>query len=744
MVKKYPYLRDIDFLNQIYRQHNRNIYTKITILDWNERPLQEVQGKIISASMSVNGDSAVRRTANLSVKVLDANELYSNIDSMFSINKKIYVETGISNSFAHLNKWKDYPIIWFPFGVMLITNYSLTHDLSGVTVSLNLSDKMSLLNGDAGGVIPASTNFESVDTIGTDGDMTIEYIKIRQIIQELVNHFGQEDLNKILVNDVPEKIKQVMKWAGTNPLYLYSSVQNRRQAFYTTIDGTQSGYTKRMISNGYDAGYTYTDFTYPGELAAGAGDTVCTVLDRIKETLGNYEYFYDVFGNFVFQEIKNYVNTTEWRTMYNNIIDPEAEGDYLPYAYNTRLNSNLYSIKPDVIVSASNSPQFNMIKNDFIVWGVRESGTGIKLPVRYHLAIDNRPDTSEELVVDIPICFDIDMYDKVKKCHYIETCLEPSTTNPGTFRGRYSSYETLVQYVPQGMVGKYYPVKNGDKTDVYTWVTDVSAYQTMLTNYKTTETGEDLLDIKEEDLVAQPGYVRLPYAKYYGTRQFTIPANGDWRDRLYFDGIIASKMGLDTNYYFQELVSEWPKLYDVENHEYYPNVAKFPTDLDYWLDIIDNNAILNEFAVDNIGRRSYAKTETNCNCVFEPDIPDVVMVCTENGSVDPISKMDIEQLQEQGLAYTQVKEAVYDSLITGGSFNSCYENVRQLLDEYTSYNENVSLTCLPMYHLEPNTRVFLDDQEAGIYGEFLINSISYDLGSGGTMTINAKKIIDKM
>lgn len=739
MVKSYPYLRDIDFLNEIYRQHNRSVYTKMTVLDWQERPIQEVQGKIISASMSVNGDSSVRRTANLTVKVLNSDELYNNIDSIFSINKKIYIETGISNGFRHLNKWKDYPIIWFPFGVMIITNYSLTHDLSGVTVNLNLSDKMSLLNGDAGGTIPASTNFESVDTIGTDGDMTIEYIKIREIIQELVNHFGQEDLNKILVNDVPEKIKQVMKWIGTNPLYLYSADRNRNEVFYTTIAGTQTGFTRRLISNGYDAGYTYTDFTYPGELAAGAGDTVCTVLDKIKETLGNYEYFYDVFGNFVFQEIKNYVNTTEWRTMYNNIIN--GEDDYLPYAYNTRLNSNLYSIKPDVIVSVSNSPQFNMIKNDFIVWGVRETGTGVKLPCRYHLAIDSRPDTSEALVVPIPICFDTDMYDKIRKCHYLETCLE--SDGEGGTRGRYSSYAALVGCVPQGMVGKYYPVKNGNKTDVYTWVTDVSAYQTMLSNYKTTETGEETEEL-EESLVAQPGYVFLPYATYYGTRQFTVRAGGDWRNRLYFEGIIASKNGLDTNYYFQELVTEWPKLYDVENQEYYPDVTNFPTDLDYWLDIIDNNAILNEFCVDNIGRRSYAKTETNCNCVFEPDIPDVVMICTETSDVDPVSKMTIQELQEQGLAYTQIKEAVYDSLTPGGSFNSCYENVRQLLDEYTSYNENVSLTCLPMYHLEPNTRVFLEDEDAGVYGEYLINSISFDLGSGGTMTINAKKIIDKM
>jgi hypothetical protein len=65
-----------------------------------------------------------------------------------------------------------------------------------------------------------------------------------------------------------------------------------------------------MYSTGMDIGYIYTDFTYPGELIGDAGDTVCDILDTIKSTLGNYEYFYDIDGNFVFQEIKNYLNTT--------------------------------------------------------------------------------------------------------------------------------------------------------------------------------------------------------------------------------------------------------------------------------------------------------------------------------------------------------------------------------------------------------------------------------------------------
>jgi len=54
-------------------------------------------------------------------------------------------------------------------------------------------------------------------------------------------------------------------------------------------------------------------------LVGNAGDTVTTILDQIRDTLGNYEYFYDINGNFRFQEIKNYLNTSKSTEIINNI-----------------------------------------------------------------------------------------------------------------------------------------------------------------------------------------------------------------------------------------------------------------------------------------------------------------------------------------------------------------------------------------------------------------------------------------
>ena len=93
----------------------------------------------------------------------------------------------------------------------------------------------------------------------------------------------------------------LVKYIGDKPIYFSNN--------YESMDFSPSADFPHMISYGQDAGYKETDFTYPGELVLDAGDTVTSLLDKIVDVLGNFEYFYDVNGRFIFQEIKNYLNT---------------------------------------------------------------------------------------------------------------------------------------------------------------------------------------------------------------------------------------------------------------------------------------------------------------------------------------------------------------------------------------------------------------------------------------------------
>jgi hypothetical protein len=39
---------------------------------------------------------------------------------------------------------------------------------------------------------------------------------------------------------------------------------------------------------------------YAGELVSSIGETITSILDKIKNMLGEYEYFYDLDGRFIF------------------------------------------------------------------------------------------------------------------------------------------------------------------------------------------------------------------------------------------------------------------------------------------------------------------------------------------------------------------------------------------------------------------------------------------------------------
>ena len=59
-------------------------------------------------------------------------------------------------------------------------------------------------------------------------------------------------------------------------------------------------YTVARVEYGETAGYRQTDLVYPGELISNIGETLISILDKIVNMLGDFEYFYDIDGKFIF------------------------------------------------------------------------------------------------------------------------------------------------------------------------------------------------------------------------------------------------------------------------------------------------------------------------------------------------------------------------------------------------------------------------------------------------------------
>ena len=668
MVNLYEYLKDEAFLKKLDSLHIRENIIKITVLDWEENPIDDIEGLVSSGNININGDSAIRRTASLNLIIKEKTAAgMAKFKSLIALNKKVKLEIGYKNTTSY---YTQYPIIWLPLGTYVCFNPSFSHNSNGITLSLSLKDKMCLLNGDCGGTIAASTTFSEYETMTEDGEIIISKPTIYQIIQELVNHFGGEALNKIIIKDIDTKIKQVMKWTGSNALYQYSDG-------VLTTEVRPKEKPSKTFSFGQDVGFIYSDFYYPGELVGNAGDSVVTILDKIKNTLGNFEYFYDVQGNFIFQEKKNYLNT-KYSTV--NVNEMNAN-NYLIDASRSKYSYEFNDA--NLITSFSNSPQYNMIKNDFVVWGIRETATGAKLPIRYHLAIDEKPipgNKYEEIVF---------------------------TTNEDTDLREAKKPIIIASAVGyQGYEGYIYKCE-----DTY--------YKCIDGKLKALESGE------------------------YNVQSVTT---SDWRDELYLQGVQAEGLGLDTNAYYVELINEWPKLYDTEKGAFHEDLINseggLVGDLDYFLDFIDSSSAIGEFAIKNIGRRTKVVNNDKINCIFEANIPDVILINLGLGAEEVQKKK--QEADTRGQKYLQVSEQVYDNLAIGGSQNSAYNEIKNLLYEYTSYNESIQLQAIPIYHLEPNTRIVVNDVESDIHGDYIIKSISLPLDINGTMSITATRAIDKL
>ena len=699
------FLKDKVFLDKLDKERIKQQYVRLTVLSWQEDPIAEIQGKAISGSLNLDGNSSLRRTANFTMFAEEKENDLTRINQDLSINRKVKLEIGFLNRIPvfmydtveeetnivthhtvnYQEKYGD--IIWFPLGIFVIFDPNISHQVgTGVTISLTLKDKMCLLNGDAGGVIPASVTFSERE----DSYQEITQPLISQIIQQVVNHFGAEAASKIIIEDVDEKIKQVMKYVGSNPIYYLENATGQETTRKFFLDrgaaeaaADQAGLTVDDIITyeyGDDIGFVMVDFVYPGDLTCNPGDTVTSVLDKIISVLGNFEYFYDVYGNFHFQQIKNYLNIT-----YTTYALREANGQV---AYNVDFTSgrSVYTFEGTQLISVvNNAPKYSNIKNDFVVWGVRESAdNGSEIPVRFHLAIDHKPKVGQQHYVN----FYTDEFGIVRAgAQFVfEYATEADRPRPG-------KEETLY------IVG---PLNN---RKYYRW----------------SDSKEDYYSVEKDDYMV---------------------VTTDWREELYYQGIEAQDTGSHYPYYFTELVNEWPKLFNLKTQEFYDSVKRDPSSVDFFLDMIDDTASVGQYCVDNIGRRSVVVSEDEINCVFEQEVPDLVFIDIHQ------TPQQIQQQKDQcdaiGQDWVQVDETIYSLLSIGGWQNSCYERICDMLYQYTNMNESISITAIPMYYLEPNTRITVRDDASGVNGDFMISSISLPLDIESLMQINAYRAIQKI
>lgn len=700
MNNNYAFLQDKIFLQQLDLLKIKEQFVKVTVLNWNEQTLQEIQGITISGSVNLDGSSSMRRTATLTVFAEEKDNNLANVDQLFAINRKCFLEVGIVNSVRNKDfqfknskgviqtytvNYRDLygDIVWFPLGMYIMFNPSVAHALTGVTISLQLKDKMCLLNGDVGGQIPNSIDFSVQDQIVdmyTGLSIESKKVLVFDIIKQLVNHWGNEKLDNIIISEIPRRVKMAVEWNQTSPLYSVEKQDGSGNFLYLSYDEAimnfQDGDKFEILNYGDDVGFVYTDFTFPKELGCNCGDTITSILDKIISEFGNYEYFYDVFGKFHFQQKQNYLNMTnvaywtkEQGQKVGNLPSDCYEADYY------RLTKSVYNFSQNQYTTVYNDTlNFNNVKNDFVVWGAVKTGANSSVPCRFHLAIDKKP--------------------------------------------------------------------NLNKHDIVLYVDDYGV---------TRAAAAGAVDFTSGPMVSI-------------SRQ-----SQDWRQQIYYQMLEDEVMGTGENtelnntyfQYYAELKEQFPKIFDLSSSGktvtlqdgtiadlavgFNIDIEKHPQDIMYYLDFIDQNSQLGQYSVNNIGRRSKVVDQSGkgVNCVFEPFIPDYYYLNMQNYTYDQGINIRNQIIEQKG-KFIQIDTELESCFTIGGKKHSCFEVIKDLLYQYTHVNNTVSLTTLPIYYLQPNTRITIEDSSSGIYGDYIIQSISLPLDISSTMNISAYKALQKI
>ena len=684
----YEYLLDKKFLKELDKYNNKEEFVRIRVLDSNEDSLKDKDGKPITiegvatgGNLNITSNSAVRRNGTISLIVDNIEDeiiSYSKIteiNNLLSIKTKIVIEVGIRNELFWFNKYygkENFSIIWFPLGVYVIKNPSISKSLTGLNISLTVTDKMSLLNGELGGVFPASVVFSKIENKSGDGESVYEYTRVFTIIQTLIHQYGGEKLENIYINDVDNYTKKVVKWSQPTPAYLYNIGD---AAFIDTSYPDSVKAPEATYNNGDVIGFVEQEFIWPGnDLVANIGDTITSVLDKIKNALGNYEYFYDIYGNFIWQEKKDYSISAGSGAVINNFFGNINKEQILS---NYSGGKSQYTFdNNELITSLSSSPQYGNIKNDFIVWGKRKVGDTEKA-IRYRLVCDKEPEISES--PKTYVCLKMEIGANLFGYKPIDPLPIDETSN----------------VVKAGEINKYYYTE--DKKTVYLFTQDKQ------------------------------------YVSVKNSCVNIVPTK--WQTEVYLKGMAQTNQIYADNPIFKDLEYEWPNLYDMEANEGKGNYKVDVNDIDYYIHFIDMSSNgsdeANNINCSNIGYKTKTLNDASINCIYSNAVPDNILIKAGTEINNPGTEY----------RYIQVKEDIYNNL-SSYSLNSAFESARQLFNEYSNYKESITLNTIPIYYLEPNERITVNDEDTGISGDYVVNSISLPLTINGTMTIAATKAVE--
>lgn len=758
----------------------------------------------------------------------------------------------------------------------------------------------------------AEKQYKLKDLYEMEEQFYIKRLPLKTIIREAVHAYAKEPYQNIIINDIDDYGLEQLTYKGDEPLYalrnrntehftqLFFKDQNTylksivesadfipdilvkdltttgdetKIKYYKNEDGTSrwvvvgsveeaalsddftspedSYYTIVKFEFGDDIGYRITDLTYAGDLVSSIGDTIITILDKIKTMLGDFEYFYDLDGRFIFQRKPNYVNTA-WSQFVNN-----TDETYVTYGNDKRRFQ--YSFEGNKILTAiQNSPVLTNARNDFVVWGKRKSVSGADLPIHARYAIDKKPmcymtlggvlyyteaaaAISNTLFYG-PLIDDLEQHQNLRSLNinYEQLMIDDGTGNDTNnfvpipivnlsiglkVDWREIIYQMALDYFAgQGCsqnspikVAKIHKDESGKKINL-TKFRQLKIYEEQSDDEYIERLGIFTLeDLNNPIIVDKPDEILYYIGQnnpdfyptgYTGYEQYYTDMQGFWRqlynpeyeyEEFWEDGtyeivpvqiegssfFVKEKQWVErklekveTQYYLNKyMVSALER--DFKEGKYNPpsaiekyiltnnlddfpkrvywniNVFEQPETLNFWIDFLDDENELAAFSIRAIGDRTKVINDDKVTAIIFKEIPDIILcpkiILNDNADEEDYSqwKCDASSLKNDigtltGYTFVYIPQSFLPYFDMSFRNTSAKNKIDDLVFQYAYCIENISLTSIPVYTLQPNTRIYVRDELSKINGEYLVSKYSTSLAYNGTMSISATKAPERL
>lgn len=165
------------------------------------------------------------------------------------------------------------------------------------------------------------------------------------------------------------------------------------------------------------------------------------------------------------------------------------------------------------------------------------------------------------------------------------------------------------------------------------------------------------------------------------------------------------------------------------------NVDEAPETLNFWIDFMSAEGEMGKYAVQNIGNRPKAIKDDKVKAIYFKEVP-TVLFYGERDTVDFTA--------HQGYTFAQFPFSMQNYFAISSQGKSAQDELNNLLYQHTCSKENVNLTAVPIYYLQPNTRIFVKDDNTGINGEYIVDKVTVPLQYNGTTAITATKAVERI